>query len=197
MKKHVGILRLAAGSLLLGCGLLIGHSSMAQTASGDRGAPIRFTPTPSNPKSHWTQERVDRSYELNVLMSDGHVRRALIDHEVNSDADQDRRAIPLGLPDEQRQNLKHESLLQFQHKVLSDKTIAVYFTTGVPSCFGARAVLEEKEDSIGIAVVGGTVPDGPEVCILIARQTYFLLKTEKPIGERTIFALESVDLKRD
>jgi|GEM_PF-3849312 len=195
MKKHISPLRWAAGSILAVGSLLLGHGSMAQAVTGDAplGEPVHLTLP--NHTSYWTSERVGQSYELKVRMSDGRVRRALINHEV--DTDEEDRAVPLGLPDVQRHDLKNESLLQFHHKVLSDKTIAVYFMTGVPSCFGARAVLEEKDDSIGLAVVGGTVPDGPEVCILLARDAYFVLRTEKPIGKRTIFALESVDLKRD
>jgi len=195
MKKHISTFRWAAGSFLIASSLLLGHASMAQTVTRDAplGEPIR--PTPPRHTAYWTPERVGQSYELKVRTSDGRVRRALISHEI--DVDEDNRAIPLGLPDMQRHDLKNESLLQFHHTVLSDTEIAVYFTTGVPSCFGARAVLEEKDDSIGLAVVGGTVPDGPEMCILIAQHSYFVLRTEKPIGERTIFALESVDLQRD
>jgi|GEM_PF-5117257 len=96
----------------------------------------------------------------------------------------------------QRHDLRHENMVEFHHKVLSDGSIGVYFINGSSRCYGSRAVLVENEDSIGIAVVTGTLPNGPEVCTLEAKMAHYVLHTQEPIGKREIVALESVELKQ-
>jgi len=95
----------------------------------------------------------------------------------------------------QRHDLTGEQLVKFEHVVISDTSIGVNFTKGPERCHGSRAVLVEKEDSIGIAVVAGNVPDGPKGCILLATTAHLILHTKKPIGNRKIIHLLDVDLK--
>jgi len=100
-----------------------------------------------------------------------------------------------GTSELQRYDLHHESLTQFQYKVLSDGTIGVYFTTGSPRCFGSRVVMEENDDSIGIAVITGTLEKDLQICTLEAKYTHFLLHTKKPIDERVIFPLTEAEVQ--
>jgi len=169
-------------------------------------------------KAGWTPEQVHTATAVDLVTPDGSVRRALISDQVTLPdgatvisepivVDNPPSALPPenggtrtpslnpGREEVQRHDLHYERLTQFQHIVLSVHSIGVNFVTGTSSCYGSRAVLVEKDDSIGIAVINGTIPEAPEACILIAVHTHFVLNTEKPIGNRPIVPLTEAQVQ--
>jgi len=95
----------------------------------------------------------------------------------------------------QRHDLTHEELVDFKHHILSENSIKVSFGSGDPSCYGSRFVLEEKDDSIGIAVITGAIPGGLDICTMVGTSNFFVLHTKNPIGNRKIVPLTSVNFK--
>jgi len=96
----------------------------------------------------------------------------------------------------QRQDLSHESIITFWHKIFSENTMGVAFSTRDEKCYGYRAVVEERNDSIAIAVVQGAIPAAPEACNLMASKRYFLLQLKNPVGNRKIIPLDSIPLNQ-
>jgi len=96
---------------------------------------------------------------------------------------------------EQQHDLKNETIRGFKHEIISENSIRVSFQTGSPNCVGDRAVLEESDDTIGIAVITGTLIGAPKYCAAIGALKFFVLHTKRPIGNRKIVELTSVELK--
>lgn len=89
----------------------------------------------------------------------------------------------------QRDDLENEHVIEWQrYEQVSDTQIRVFFTTGSPRCYGARAVVEESAETVEIATIEGTLPDAPEVCTLEARFVSMLVETQNVIGDREVIA---------
>jgi|GEM_PF-5422910 len=101
-----------------------------------------------------------------------------------------------GIQETQRHDLENERLINFRHKVLSTTSIGVSFTTGSEECYGVRVVLEEKDDSVGIAVVEGNAPGSPDACTRVGKMGHFIIHTKTPIGDRKIILLFDVKLNK-
>jgi len=97
----------------------------------------------------------------------------------------------------QRDDLNNEILHDFNYEVFSENFIQVTFHFRTPRCYGNRFILKEYDDTIGIAVIEGTIPNAPKFCTMEAGKGNIFLKTEKPIANRKIFKLSvtEVDLK--
>jgi|GEM_PF-2038152 len=139
------------------------------------------------------------SPEFRAKIKKSHPSRIIMKH-TDEDDDEDfvlsqHKKLNAGKEHEQRNDLREERLINFHHIVLSDTSIGVNFTVGSKSCFGYRAVLEEKDDSIGIAVIEGMPPGATHACSLLMGYSHFVLHTKKPIGNRKIIHLLDVDLK--
>jgi|GEM_PF-6164529 len=96
----------------------------------------------------------------------------------------------------QNDNLVREKIENWtRYELLSQHSLRLHFNAGTTSCYGYRTVVQETEESIGIALIRGGFKGGPRACILEGRSSYFLIRTEKPIAGRTIIPLKSVKLK--
>jgi len=104
-------------------------------------------------------------------------------------------SLNLGRETVQRNDLRLEHLVAFEPIVLSDTSIGVNFTAGVDDCYGYRAILIEKDDSIGIAVVEGVIPNPAHACFLQAIMAHFVLHTKHLIGNRQIIPLTAAEVQ--
>jgi len=97
----------------------------------------------------------------------------------------------------QRNDLVRERLEEWRtYTMVSNNTIRVDFVSGDKKCYGHRAVLQETDDTIAIAIITGAVNADPlQMCALYASKAAFLLQTRKPIAGRAIIPLTSVPLK--
>jgi len=106
---------------------------------------------------------------------------------------------PVRKYDVPNENLYREHLMQWsRYEKVSENSLRVYFSAEHMNCLGHRAVLQEDEAFIKIAIIVGQLVDGDEIaCRAFARVSpgIFLLHTQKPIGDRAIVPLTSVELR--
>ncbi len=68
--------------------------------------------------------------------------------------------------------------------------VTVYFTSGTPQCHGAHATVHETDDTVEIALRGGTPPEAVgKMCILIAVQGSLSVPLENPLGDRRLLSV--------
>lgn len=91
------------------------------------------------------------------------------------------------IDDTPRNDLSQERAVDWQRfELVDDNTIRVFFSAGTESCYGTRAVVEETDEAVEIAVIEGKIPGAPDVCTLIARQASILVETSQPVGDREV-----------
>jgi hypothetical protein len=97
------------------------------------------------------------------------------------------------VPDEQpRDDLANEQVVEWtDYEVVSDRQVRLFFATGTPDCYGARAVVDEDGEAVRVATVVGTVPGAPENCSLVGRQASILVTTDAPLEGREVVPLEA------
>jgi hypothetical protein len=89
-----------------------------------------------------------------------------------------------------RTDLSQERAVDWQrYELIDEHRIRVFFSAGSKSCYGTRAVVEETESTVEIAVIEGRLPGAPDVCTLIARQASILVETSQPVGDREVIPL--------
>ena len=94
-----------------------------------------------------------------------------------------------------RNDLTNERAVDWErHEIVDENSIRVFFTAGTSSCFGARAVVEETDTAVEIAVIEGTFPDAPGACTLEARGATILVETEQPVADRDVVQLADPEL---
>jgi len=100
--------------------------------------------------------------------------------------------------DIQNNNLYHERIIPWSsHSKISETSIRVYFSADSEECHGHRAILQESDDAITIAIVQGALSDAKEYhCNPVGRTASFLLHTQNPIGSRKIVQEKFVELRR-
>jgi len=96
----------------------------------------------------------------------------------------------------QRHDLKNEFIRGFKLQIISEKFIRLSFETNDSKCYGSRAVLEETDDTVGVAVVTGTLPEAAQVCALEGHWEFFELHLQREIGYRKVFKLKTVNLNQ-
>lgn len=102
-----------------------------------------------------------------------------------------------GLDDTPREDLESEHVLTWQeYKAVANTSIRVFFQAQSKRCHGTRAVVEETEATIQIAVIEGLIPGAPDACTRESRQASLLVETKQPIGERKVVPLPNPPLRR-
>lgn len=72
---------------------------------------------------------------------------------------------------------------------VDEDTVALHFETGTPECFGVDPVVVETDDTVSVAVRGGTLPEAQDrMCIMIAVAGTVEVPLSAPIGERVVTA---------
>ena len=101
--------------------------------------------------------------------------------------------------EESRTDLTGQQVVEWtDYEVVSDQELRFHFPTGTPDCYGSRTVVEEDASVIRVATVVGAVPGAPENCALVGRTASIVVRTEAPVGDRTVEHLEvaAEDLSR-
>lgn len=70
--------------------------------------------------------------------------------------------------------------------VVSDSQLRVFFLAGTATCYGTRAVVDENDTTVSIAVFEGTLPDAPSECTLEARYASLLVDLDEPLSGREV-----------
>lgn len=93
-----------------------------------------------------------------------------------------------------RDDLVHEHWTEWQSAVpTGDSTVRVEYWNGTETCYGARAVVEETDSEVRIAIVTGTLPEAPDACIAIAKQDFMEVTTAAPLDGREITVLPEAE----
>lgn len=99
------------------------------------------------------------------------------------------------IDDTPRNDLSQERAVDWQRYELVDgNTLRVFFSAGSTSCFGTRAVAQETDEAVEIAVIEGRFHGAPDVCTLIARQASILVETSQPVEVREVIPLADPEL---
>lgn len=93
--------------------------------------------------------------------------------------------------------MSNESVQTWRSYSQSSENVEVEFAGGDPKCFGYRAVLDEQEDVVSVAIVEGTLAEAPDVCESSATIYSIDVELDKPLGSRLVKQLseEKVDLR--
>lgn len=89
--------------------------------------------------------------------------------------------------DDPVQDLRHEVEWGWtldNYEVLDDHTLRVYVPDD--NCASYRFIVNETETEIGIGVYKGLLPGQSRACAGIATNTSMVVRTEDPIGTRTV-----------
>lgn len=69
-------------------------------------------------------------------------------------------------------------------------SVIVYFTSGTPQCNGVHATVQETDDTVEIALRGGTPPEAVgKMCVMIALQGSLEVPLENPLGDRRVLSV--------
>lgn len=99
------------------------------------------------------------------------------------------------IDDTPRNDLSQERAVDWQRfELVDDNSVRVFFSAGSKSCYGPRAVVEETDEAVEIAVIEGRFPGAPDICTLIARQASILVETSQPVGDREVIPLADPEL---
>lgn len=99
------------------------------------------------------------------------------------------------IDDTPRNDLSQERAVDWQRfELVDDNSVRVFFSAGSKSCYGTRAVVEETDEAVEIAVIEGRFPGAPDICTLIARQASILVETSQPVGDREVIPLADPEL---
>lgn len=99
------------------------------------------------------------------------------------------------IDDTPRNDLSQERAVDWQRfELVDDNSVRVFFSVGSKSCYGTRAVVEETDEAVEIAVIEGRFPGAPDICTLIARQASILVETSQPVGDREVIPLADPEL---
>jgi precorrin-3B methylase len=71
-------------------------------------------------------------------------------------------------------------------EVVDDHHLRLFFSSGDPECYGARAEVRESETAVIVGVIVGILPDAPGTCTAVARFSSIVVTTDQPIGDRVI-----------
>lgn len=92
-----------------------------------------------------------------------------------------------------RDDLVEERVLPWTDSAnVSDTQIRVFFVAGNPACYGTRAITEQTDSEVAVAVIQGTLPEAPEACAALAFQGSLLIDLDAPLGDRPVVKL-SID----
>lgn len=95
-----------------------------------------------------------------------------------------------------RTDLTNEQAVEWtRYEVVTDHELRIFFTSGDPKCYGSRAVVTENGSSVNVEVIEGTVPGAPSLCTAVASLVSIIVKTDDPIGNRTVLPLTSTQSK--
>jgi hypothetical protein len=68
-----------------------------------------------------------------------------------------------------------------------DRTVALHFTTGTPTCYGVHATVDETPATVTVDLQGGTLPEAVgRACILIAVSGTIEVPLQSPLGDRQV-----------
>lgn len=88
---------------------------------------------------------------------------------------------------QQRTDLVNEHQSSWnRYEVVSDTAVRIFFSMGLPRCYGARATVDEDSSTVLITLYEGTLPNAPTACAAVAVNASLLLTTRNPIGNRSI-----------
>lgn len=101
----------------------------------------------------------------------------------------------IDIDDTPRNDLSQERAVDWQRfELVDDNSVRVFFSAGSKSCYGTRAVVEETDEAVEIAVIEGRFPGAPDICTLVARQASILVETSQPVGGREVITLADPEL---
>lgn len=180
---------LAAGALTLtGCTADGGFSSSSAVGSAPATPSVAQPAGVTDTANTDTDELADPASDL-----DSPVSTSLPPAE---DADAEDLTLPTPDTDvEPAEELENEHVAGWHdYEVTSEDEIRFFTTTGNLNCYGLRYEVEESDDEVAVAIIGGRLPDAPEVCTMEAVFVGLPVELDEPLGDRELVELEDPDL---
>ncbi|WP_213932086.1 hypothetical protein [Rhodococcus sp. B50] len=70
---------------------------------------------------------------------------------------------------------------------VSDDRISLHFETGTPECFGVDATVTETDETVTVALLGGTLPEMQDrMCVMVAVVGTLEVPLRSPLGDRAV-----------
>ena len=75
-------------------------------------------------------------------------------------------------------------------RTADDRTVAIHFTTGTPTCYGVHAGVAETPQTVTVELRGGTLPEAVDrACILIAVSGTLDVPLQSALGARQVVSV--------
>lgn len=165
-------------------------TALLAACAGPEGDPVEIDPTTAAPGTSATPSAAPASPGSSASTSDPDevVSAPAVHTDPGPAATTD---PPLTDP---RDDLVHEHWTEWQSAVpTGDSTVRVEYWNGTETCYGARAVVEETDSEVRIAIITGTLPEAPDACIAIAKQDFMEVTTAAPLDGRAITVLPEAE----
>lgn len=71
-------------------------------------------------------------------------------------------------------------------KVDGANAVRIFYTSGVPACYGQYADVVETRSKVTIRLYSGSVPNAPDACISLAVNSSMVVPLKAPLGNRKV-----------